>query len=259
MEILFPVLFGGFFILIIVAAYFANQAAKRRREQLLQMATELGFEYLPEGLKKAPPAGGGFWATIANAFEEGPEIGFLHRFHGFSPFGQGHSPDVANLLVGQRNGLDWYLFDYTYKVTTNNGKTTTTTTHPFGVVAVRVPIVFPGLTMSPENVFHRIGTKLGVKELTFELEEFNRRYFIQCQDARAAHDLLHPQSIEYLMRHPVRTWQFGGFHLLIHKGGFYDPIEIRQVMEEIQGFLDLVPEYVRQDRSFTPQWKGPLD
>lgn len=259
MEVLFPVLFGVFFVIILVAAYFANQAAKRRREQLVSMATDLGFEYHEEGLKKAPPAGGGFLATLFDAFTEGPEAGFLRRFEGFSPFGQGHSPDVVNLIVGNRNGLDWYLFDYSFKTTTSNGKTTTTTTHPFGVVAVRVPIVFPGLTMAPENVFHRIGSKLGMKDLSFELEEFNRRYFIQCQDARAAHDLLHPQAIEFLMRHPVRNWQFGGYHLLIHKSGYYDPLETRQVMEEIQGFLALVPEYVRQDRSFTPQWQGPLD
>jgi hypothetical protein len=222
------------------------------------MAAELGFEFLPEGLKRQT-APNGFWASLASAFEESPDVAFLHRFEGFSPFGQGHSPDIDNLLVGNKNGLDWYLFDYSYKTTSSNGKTTTTTTHPYGIVAVRVPIVFPGLSMAPENVLHRIGSKLGMKDLTFELEEFNRRYFIQCQDPRAAHDLLHPQAIEFFMRHPVRQWQFGGYHLMIHQSGYYDPLEVRRIMDEIQGFLALVPEYVRQDRSFTPNWSSPLD
>lgn len=257
MEVLFPLLFGLFFVLIIVVGYFTHQAAKKRREQLLLLANELNFEFLPEGLKRPSPSG--FWASLASAFEESPDVSFLRRFEGFSPFGQGHSPDIDNLLVGQRDGLDWYLFDYTYKVTTSNGKTTTTTTHPFGIVAVRVPIIFPGLSMAEETVFHRIGNKLGMKELKFELEEFNRRYFIRCEDARAAHDLLHPQAIEFFMRHPVRNWQLGGYHILIHKSGFYDPLETRRIMDEIQGFLDLVPEYVRQDRSFAPNWQSPLD
>lgn len=257
MEVLFPILFVVFFILILVGAYFSHQAAKKRQEQLLQMAAEFGFEFHPEGLKR--PEQTGFWASLASAFEESPDVSFLRRFEGFSPFGQGHSPDIDNLLVGNRNGLDWYLFDYSYKTTSSNGKTTTTTTHPFGVVAVRVPLLLPGLSMSPENVLHRIGSKLGMKDLTFELEEFNRRYFIQCQDARAAHDILHPQAIEFLMMHPVREWQFGGYHLMIHQHGYYDPLEIRRIMEEIQGFLELVPEYVRQDRSFAPNWSNPLD
>ncbi|MGV3615861.1 MAG: hypothetical protein ACO1SV_11050 [Fimbriimonas sp.] len=258
MEVLFPLLIVGFVVIAIIAGYYSHQAAKRRREQLGLLAGELGFEYLPEGLKRDVPTTG-FWASLASAFEAGPDVKFLQRFQGFAPFGQGHSPDIDNLIVGRRDGLDWYLFDYTYKVTTSNGKTTTTTTHPFGIVAVRVPLMFPVLSMAQENVFHRIGAKLGMQELTFELEEFNRRYFVKGQDARAAHDLLHPRAIEFLMTHPVRNWQFGGYHLIIHKGGFYDPLEIRRVMEEIQGFLQLVPEYVRQDRSFAPNWASPLD
>jgi hypothetical protein len=258
MESLLPLVFVGFFVLMIVVGYFSYQAAKKRKEQLAQLAAELGFEFLPEGLTRNPPTGG-FWAALSSAFEASPDVQFLSRFEGFSPFGQGHSPDIASLMVGRRDGLDWYVFDYTYKTTSSNGKTTTTTTHPFGIVAVRVPLALPGLSMAPENVFHRIGSKLGVKELTFELEEFNRRYFVQCQDARAAHDLLHPRAIEYLMAQPVRNWQMGGYHLLITKGGFYDPLEIRHVMEEAKGFLDLVPEYVRQDRGFTPTWTSPLD
>ena len=256
MEALFPVLFVAFLALIIVAGYFAAQAAKKRREQLAALAAELGFQYLPEGLKRDVPSG--FWASLSAAFEAGPEQGFIQRFHGFTPFGQGHSPDVANLIAGRRGDADWLIFDYTYKVTTSNGKTTQTTTHPYGVVAVRVPLVFPVLSLTAENVFHRIGSKLGMKELTFELEEFNRRYFIRGEDARAAHDLLHPRAIEYLMAHPVRTWQFGGPMLLIIKGGFYDPLEVRRVMEEIDGFLKLVPEYVREDRGFAAKWSSPL-
>lgn len=252
------VLFIGFFVIVVIGIVASARAAKRRREALLLLSQRLGFVYYPEGLMSEPA--GGFLASISQMFAPTPDAVFVQRFETFFPFGQGESPDVDNLLVGSRKGRDWYLFDYSYKTrSTNSDGSTQTTTHSFGVAAARVPLRFPTLSLAPETVFHRIGNKLGYSELTFELEEFNRRYFIRSPDSKLAYDLLHPQAIDYLMRQPVRHWQMGGLYILITRPGSFDPLEMERVMLELEGFLDLVPTYYQQDHGFQARWSNPLD
>lgn len=258
MPEIFPVFFVGFVVLIVVIAYFSAQAKKKRQEALASLAQQLGLAYYPEGLMGQPAHG--FLETLGHLFAPTPDAVFIQRFGPMYPFGRGEQPDVDNLLVGNRNGLDCYLFDYSYKTTSTNSEgRTETTTHSAGIVAVRVPIALPGLSLSAENVFHRIGHTFGLQELNFELEEFNRRYFVQSGDKKAAYDLLHPQAIEYLMRLPVRHWQFGGVYILIAQAGSYRPEELIGILQEIEGFVKLIPAYYRQDHGFTPNWRHPLD
>lgn len=234
---------------IVIVGIIGAIAAKRRREAMQALANQLGFSYLADGLGRH----GGFLTLTENAR-------FASRFDLFHPFGQGERRDIANLVYGRRGEVDWTIFDYSYETqsTDSEGKSQTTT-HRHGVVAARVPLTFPSLTLTPENFFHRVGAKLGLSELTFELEEFNRRYFIRSSDPKLAYDLLHPRAIEFLMGRPTRDWQFGGFYILLVKSGSYTPAEIVQAMDEIDGFLALIPSYYRQDRGFVPRWTTPLD
>lgn len=257
MESLPIYLFAAFAIIGIFLSQIARKRAEIRNQEMEQLAKGFGFEFLPEGMSpKEPP---NLFKSFQLAFEPTPDNSFVQRFTGFHPFGIGDSPDVSNLICGQRDGIDWFLFDYSYQTTTTDGKTTQRHTHPFSIVAARVPLSLPGLTLTPETIFHRIGNKLGVHELTFELEEFNRRYFIQSSDQRLAHDLLHPKAIEYLMAQPVRQWQFGGMYVVLSTPGSITPLEFSHKLTEIQEFMKLIPNYVIQDRGFTPSWKSPLD
>jgi len=253
-----PILFAGFIVLIVVIGIASYIGGQKRKQALTELAQQMGFSFYPEGLMAAPA--GGFLGTLGQMFAPTPDAVFVQRFGPMHPFGEGHSPDVDNLLFGSRNGKDWYLFDYSYKTESrdSNGNTSTTT-HGFGIVAARIPVALPGLSLAPETVFHRIGHKLGLGEMNFELEEFNRRYFIRSGDQKLAYDLLHPQAIDFLMRQPIRHWQIGGFYVLLAQGGSYRVEDLPRVMSEIEGFIDLIPAYYRQDHGFTPNWRNPLD
>jgi hypothetical protein len=98
-----------------------------------------------------------------------------------------------------------------------------------------------------------------MQELNFELEEFNRRYFIRSSDPKAAYDLLHPQAIEYLMGRPIRHWQMGGVQMLVVSSGTNSPEESMQIFDEMRGFIGLIPDYYRQDHGFQAAWSNPLD
>ena len=253
----FVLIFAGFVIFAIIAGYLTKKAAERRQAELLRLSQELGLDFMPNGFQAV---GTGFWASLGGGFETGQTMDFLSRFQGFRPFGIHDDEKIKNLLLGRREDRDLYAFDYSYTTTsTDSHGNTQKSTHSFGIVAVRLPIVLPPLTLSPENVLHKVGQLFGKHELTFELEEFNRRYFVECVDRQGAYDILHPRAIEYLMSTPVRLWQMAGMFLLIHKNGSYAPEEIRQIFSEMRGFLELLPDYVKQDRGFAMNMRSALD
>lgn len=235
------------FILVIISSVRAKKAAEARRAELMTLAAQWGFNY---------DAGSFADSGWGLGFNSG-RADILPRFEDFHPFGIGHSPAVQNLLYGQRNGIDWTLFDYSYKVTTSNGKSTTTTTYPVGVVAARIPVALPWIHLSQEDLFTRIGAKFGMQDLTFESEEFNRRYRVQASMEKEAYAILHPQAIEYLLRHPIRRWQMSGPQIVITTSQYLSTDEMFRIMEEIQDFVEMIPPYVREDRGFPGVWSSP--
>jgi hypothetical protein len=220
-----------------------KKAEEARQAALFALATRRGLDFQPTMMEVSK----GFWDSLFSSPRDSNTSRFLSAFEGFSPFGQGHSWSVKDLIRGKKGDLEWFAFDYLYKTTQSTGKTTTTVPHPTGVVAVRIPMALPALTLSPESVFHKLGSLLGLKEITLESEEFNRMYFIRCEDRKRAYDLLHPSMIEYLMSKPRRAWQLGGRFLVMTRSGYYEPDEIEELFEELQGFIDRIPAYVRED------------
>lgn len=246
-----------FLTIIGIVGYYAKKAAEKRQAELFRLSHNLGIDFMPLGFQQPSR---GFWESLTSGFEPSQTESFLNRFGGFYPFGVGDGPNVTNLLVGRMQDCDWYMFDYSYTTqSTDSNGNTSTTTHPFGIVAVRLPIVMPPLKLSPENMFHKVGQVFGKRELTFELEEFNKRYFVECVDRQGAYDVLHPRAIEYLMSRPTRLWQMGGMMIVIAKSGYYESQEVFNVHDEIKGFLQLLPDYVRQDRGFSSRFQGALD
>jgi hypothetical protein len=245
-PVILPIL--GFVTLAAILIVVSIVSTNRRREALRTVAGQLGFTFAE---KLAPGQ---------NGFGDRRHIGdFIRRFEGFSPFGTGDARVIYNLIHGTRDGIDWTLFDYKYETeSTDSEGRSETTTHRYGVVAARLPLIFPGISLAPESVFHRIGAALGFSDLQFEFEEFNRRYYVRGKDPKPIYDLVHPKAIEYFMRLPVRHWQMGGNTVLIVKMGSFSAEELPIVMQEIEGFLKLVPEYYRQDHASATRWDSAL-
>ncbi|MFZ4508755.1 MAG: hypothetical protein ACOYON_13755 [Fimbriimonas sp.] len=242
-------------VMILGAMYSAKKAAERRAA-LGALAQSLGLDYVAEGLSTA--VAGNFWERLAAGPGASSAGQFLARFEGFHPFGQGHTPETCNLIYGDREGINWSIFDYSYKVTTSNGKSVSTTTHPYSIVCARVPVFLPAVRLVPENFLNRIATKFGSQDISVELEEFNRRYIVKSNDSRLCYDLLHPQALEYFMRLPARDWQIAGYQIVLVSPGSISPADYLQMMREIEGFVALIPAYVREDHGFAAKWNSPL-
>lgn len=255
-QVPFVLLLALMFVLIIIKVIYAQKKADERRAALLSLSSDQDFEFYPEGL--STDGGGTFFQEIFGLVDS-PQDKFLEAFQGFTPFGEGHSPAVNNLIVGRKEGLDWFIFDYDYRVTRSTGKSTTTTTYENGVVAVRLPLMLVCLRFGPEGFFDRVFEKFGRAEIELESEEFNQTYFVQSNDKKGTYDLLHPKMMEYLLSIPTRNWQIAGPFIVLTQNRYFEPAEIRQLMSELQAFVNLIPNYVRQDRRVDFVWQNPLD
>ena len=238
----------AFIALVVAIVVLGAKAAQKRRDDLAAFAQRHGFQ--------------AFVARDSGWLRAGFEL--LDMFQDFTPFGTGERPRAFNAVVGGTAEKTFYFFDYEYVTTSTttdgDGNTSTsTTTHSFGVAAVRVPLAFRQLEIRHEGLFDKIGGALGFKDIQFEMDEFNRRFHVKSPDQKFAYDVVHPGMIEFLMRAPARFWQLGETFLLIHKQGAYPVEEFDGVMQDMESFLGLIPEYVRQDIGFQPNWSTPFE
>jgi hypothetical protein len=230
-------------ILIIIGALYSKKKYEERMAALATWAAGRGFQFYPEGIAVSS---GGLFASMQG------DATFLSRFQEFSPFGMGDDWNVPMMISGQQDGTGWTIFDYRYDTestsTDSEGHTTTSrTTHRYSVYAAEIPLFFPRIEIRPEGFLDRVGAAIGFKDLTFELDEFNRRYFVKAQDEKIAYGLICPQMIEYLMRVPPRHWQIIGNQIVIAEPSWQDVPEIDRVVTDMTDFIKLIPDYMRQD------------
>lgn len=206
--------------IVVVIAAIASVFEARRRKALGAFARRIGFSFNPGGA-----------------------VPFDHDFAGYTPFGQGSSRRASNVITGTRDGVRFRMFDYRY--TTGSGKNRRT--HHYGIIAAGVRLTFPRMTMRPEGMFDKIASLAGFDDLNFESEAFSRRYHVKCEDRKRCYDLVHPQMMEYLLSVPAVHWQFGPGLILLIRNGRYGPDELERTIGMIEGFLERMPAYVREE------------
>lgn len=231
-------LFGGFFVLVLVVGWLAGQAAKKRQADLLALAQELGLR-----VYEPPPPG--CFSVGLRIGEIADTSGATTQFQHFQLFQTGHSKQVGTVLTGQRGEVEWWLFDYQY--TTGSGKNQSTHSHT--VIGAIPPFSMPWMSIRPQNFLDTIGAAIGVRDVQFESEEFNKKYYVRASDERACFDLLHPQMLEWLLSVGRVNLEFSPRSFMWVLSGRAATSDMRAVVGIMEQFLALVPDYVREDRS----------
>ena len=214
----------------IVAVAFHRRAERERREAMRALAAQMGFAFT----------------------EADPTLD--QRFRGFRDFGRGHSRTGLHLISGETRlgGVHMRLLmgDYQYKITTSNGKSTSTTTYNMSFISV-VPAlrIAEELAVRSENFLDRLGAFVGFEDIDFESSEFSRRFHVKCSDRRFASDLFDPRMIEYFLESAVPEIEAQrGILLFDHGTRRWDPERFAVVLNWIDGFFARVPRHVRADR-----------
>jgi hypothetical protein len=124
-----------------------------------------------------------------------PDTGFLP----FEMFGRTPS-ETSNVVWDPRHDGGVRVFDYSYREVGEDGEPGLRRT--ITCAAIPLPFTSPRLRIAPRDVVDEIADAIGLRLVTLELEEFNHRFRVEAEDARAASALLDQRVMEGFLRLP---------------------------------------------------------
>lgn len=237
-----PIFFGLFVLLFIVVGIISSNQQKKRYAELRALADKFNLTFLESGFPISNPS------SLFNLFgvdNSTPDFPFSADFLTFFPtFNRGSAQTIEPAMIGRDgDGNNWFLFDYRYTV--SSGKSSTT--YRYSIVIAQTPVMFPTMSLAPENVGFSVGKFFGMRELQVESEEFNKRFFIKTTDEKMSVDLLHPMAIEMFLRQPLFEWQTSGPFVMLHISSLATAAQYETMTNCIREFLATIPTYYRQD------------
>ncbi len=214
-------------VVVGAVAYFSWLAEKKRREAMAALAAELGWR-----------------------FDRTRDRSHDDEYAHFEIFRRGHSRAAYNTMWGEleRQGRRWpaKMGDFTYKITTSTGKSTSTQTYRFSYLILHMPWSrVPDLLIRREGMFDKIAGVLGFDDIDFESAEFSRRFHVSSPDKRFAYDVIDPRMMEFLLKGDPPTVDIENRRCCISDGRRrWEPVEFRQKLAWITEFLDHWPKHV---------------
>ncbi|HEV7525735.1 MAG TPA: hypothetical protein VGP92_12270 [Acidimicrobiia bacterium] len=118
----------------------------------------------------------------------------------FTLFSKGDKRAVENVISGVHNGVPLRMFDYWYYDRNTDGQGHQSRSyHRFSCALVTIAAACPRLRLGHENLMSRLGDHLGLHDVEFEYDEFNRRFRVKCDDQRFAFSLLDGRMMQWLL------------------------------------------------------------
>ena len=214
----------GVIALVIGGIFLAFYVKKKRREAFAALATQFGLQYSPED-----------------------PYGLPHSYD-FNLFAMGEGRGAENVLTGTWKDMDVIAADYWYYTTSTDSKGNRTRSYSyFTVVIVPLSGFFPKVSVTSENIFTRLADHIGLEDINFESEEFNRRYNIKSKHREFAFQLIDARMIEWFLAQPKGfSIETGGPAFLVYTRR-RKPFEIPPVMDHARAFWDQVPRLVWEE------------
>jgi hypothetical protein len=197
-------------------------AARKRREELAALAARLGL-----------------------SFEAAENRQLAERYAFLEKLDQGSNRYAFNLLRGNYQGHDVLAFDYHYETYSSNSKGQRQTHHHyFSFFILRLPRVFPELTIAREGWGSKLAQAFGYDDIDFESAEFSRTFCVRSPNKRFAYDFCHPQMMEYLLANPDLTLEVEEDALALGFGTRLSSGEIEFNLDRLVRIRSLLPDYV---------------
>jgi len=215
---------------IAAGAYYSHKTRLARRAALAALAGELNMSFDPSQRRD-----------------------FDSHYRHFELFRRGHTRRAYNTLAGTfdmaKRPFRAFMGDYSYAVTTSNGKTSTTTTYTVSYIILHTPYDgLPTLSIRPENFMDKIAGAVGFDDIDFESAEFSRAFFVKASQKRFAYDVVHPRMMEFLMatRGPAVDISHGAICLL-DGNRCWETDGFRNRLAFLQQFFELWPDHLLAD------------
>ena len=118
----------------------------------------------------------------------------------FKLFGEGDGRKVELVMSGTHNGRPMRIFDYWYYDESSDGKGSRSRSyHRFTCALLTLPAGCPPLRLTHEDFLTRLGGHLGLHDVEFEYDDFNRRFRVKCNEQKFAFALLDGQMMQWLL------------------------------------------------------------
>lgn len=209
-------------------AYLSHKAEVKRREEMAALAERLGCRFDP---------------SRDRTHDE--------MYSRIDVFRQGHSRAAYNTIQGKHEiggrPFPLKMGDFTYKVTSSNGKSTSTSTYNLSYLILHLPVQAPDLLIRQENMLDKLAGALGFDDIDFESEAFSRRFHVKCRDRKFAYAVVHPPVMEFLMSgggSPPSISISGGCCCITDGTRRWSPGEFESRLEWLGRFFGLWPDYL---------------
>ncbi len=134
-------------------------------------------------------------ASLGYAFEaeHAPEL--IQTLAHFPLFQVGHGKKLRNVIAGSDGSVEFKLFDYRY--TTGHGKNSHTWVQTVILIKSR-RLRLPSFALKPENIFHKIGSVFGYKDIDFETHPtFSKKYLLRGEIESEIRQTFSPPVLDY--------------------------------------------------------------
>lgn len=225
MGILLTVALIGLVILAIVGSVRKKEQDEKRRARYRTYAARFGLSYQ----------------------ESGSEV-LYKQFTQQNPFGIGHSQEVVNVLIASMDGHPVLGYTYIYKVTTSDGKTTSTQTYYYQVCALALPKALPWMAIYPEGPLGgKLADSLGFADIKLESEAFNDRFRYKAADERYGSAVMPPRMMELMMEGQTGITRIDGRYLLNVIRRQPEPEDIAVRWNFLRDLTEQIPDWVLQE------------
>jgi len=188
------------------------------------------------------------WTSAHNLrFNPDKEYNYDDRLPGFKCLKQGSNRYAYNIISGEWDGRTLLAFDYHYETHSTDSKGRHQTHHHhFSSVLLRSDLTLKPLVIRAENLFDKLAGFVGFDDIDFESAEFSRMFYVSSPDRRWAYDVLHPRTMQFLLDSPRFSIEFDTGSVMAWRSGRMDVANREAAIRVIDGILDGLPEYVRQ-------------
>ncbi len=177
-------------------------------------------------------------------FSSEHDSSFGLRYSSFDCLNRGDSRYAYNVMTGAIAGRIFTGCDYHYA--TGSGKHRHH--YNFSLIIVQSPILLEPLFIRPENIFDKFTELVGFNDIDFESAEFSKKFYVKAPNKKWAYDIIHPRMMEFLLAVPVFSIQFDFLSVIVYRDRLFSPAEFTAGVEFINGFFDLIPDYVIQNQ-----------